>query len=75
MFLSVVGNQLGLATEFRNDFTIHGHNKKVGLSLLLGALSTHSMQIGNPMSSHQLGLFSMKNWAGSDHSISMPKNL
>jgi len=29
MFLSVVGNQLGLATEFRNDFTIHGHNKKV----------------------------------------------
>jgi len=25
----VVGNQLGLATEFRNDFTVHGHNKKV----------------------------------------------
>ena len=75
MFLSVAGNQLGLATEFRNDFTIHGHNKKVGLSLLLGALSTHSMQIGNPMSSHQLGLLSKKNWAGSDHSISMLKNL
>lgn len=27
--LAVVGNQLGLATEFRNDFTVHGHNKKV----------------------------------------------
>ena len=28
--LVVVGNQLGLATEFRNDFTVHGHDKKVG---------------------------------------------
>lgn len=25
----VTGNQLGLATEVRNDYTIHGHNKKV----------------------------------------------
>jgi len=29
MLAVVVGNQLGLATEFRNDYTIHGHNKKV----------------------------------------------
>ena len=28
--LVVVGNQLGLATEFRNDFTVYGHDKKVG---------------------------------------------
>merc|ERR1711892_1024837 len=29
MLAVVVGNQLGMATEFRNDFTVHGHDKKV----------------------------------------------
>ena len=27
--LAVLGDQLGLAKEVRNDFTVHGHNKKV----------------------------------------------